>query len=71
MDEANNGNVVGFILLWLSTIFMVTFVSVFLVGCSYSITMVHTEGTASDVVDETASNTPTTSVSVPVSAAGL
>lgn len=36
-------------------------------GCSYSITMVHTEGTASDVVDETASNTPSTSLSVPVS----
>lgn len=29
-------------------------------GCTYSITMVDTEGTASDVVDET--DTPTTSV---------
>jgi len=38
-----------------------------LTGCTYSITMVHTEGTASDVVDETATNTPSTSVSVPVS----
>jgi len=71
MDEANNGNVVGFILLWLSTLFAVACVGVMLMGCSYSITMVHTEGTATDVVDETASNTPTTSVSVPVSAAGL
>ncbi len=34
-----------------------------LVGCTYSITMVHTEGTASDVVDETATNTPTTDIS--------
>jgi len=31
-------------------------------GCTYSITMVHTEGQASDVVDETATNTPSTSV---------
>ena len=30
-------------------------------GCTYSITMVHTEGSASDVVDET--STPTSSVS--------
>lgn len=36
-------------------------------SCTYSITMVHTEGQASDVVDETATNTPSTSVSVPVS----
>jgi hypothetical protein len=30
-------------------------------GCTYSITMIHTEGTASDVYDETASDefTPT------------
>ena len=37
--------------------------SLILVGCTYSITMVHTQGQASDVVDETASNTPTTTVS--------
>jgi hypothetical protein len=36
-------------------------------SCTYSITMVHTAGTASDVVDETASATPSTSVTVPVS----
>lgn len=35
-------------------------------ACTYSITMVHTEGTATDVVDETATNTPSTSVSVPI-----
>lgn len=34
-------------------------------GCTYAITMVHTEGTASDVVDETATATPTTTISVP------
>ncbi len=43
-----------------------------LCSCTYSITMVHTSGTASDVVDETATNTPSTTVSptvnVPVKA---
>jgi hypothetical protein len=42
-----------------------------LTACTYSITMVHTEGEAQDVVDETATNTPSTSVSVPVSATSL
>lgn len=37
-----------------------------LTSCTYSITMVHTQGQATDVVDETSSATPTTSVSVPV-----
>lgn len=36
-----------------------------LTGCNYSITMIHTEGQASDVVDETATATPTTSLSIP------
>jgi len=36
-------------------------------GCTYSITMVHTEGTATDVVDETATNTPSTSITPTVS----
>lgn len=43
-----------------------------LTACTYSITMVHTEGEATDVVDETATNTPSTSVtptiSIPASA---
>jgi len=32
---------------------------ILLASCTYTITMVHTEGTASDVVDETETNTPT------------
>ncbi len=36
-------------------------------GCTYSITMVHTQGEAQDVVDETATSSPSTSVSIPVS----
>ena len=35
--------------------------------CTLSMTMVSTEGTASDVVDEAATNTPTTSVTPTVS----
>ena len=31
---------------------------IMLYGCTYSITMVHTEGTASDVVDETQTSKP-------------
>lgn len=41
--------------------------SLMLTGCTYSITMVHTEGQATDVVDETATNTPSTTVSPTVS----
>lgn len=36
-----------------------------LCACTYSITMVHTEGTADDVVDESA--TPSTSISPNIS----
>lgn len=37
-------------------------------SCTYSVTLVHTEGTATDVVDETQSNTPNVSpdVNVPI-----
>lgn len=42
-----------------------------LISCTYAITMVHTEGQATDVVDETATNTPSTSVTVPISATNL
>lgn len=42
--------------------FLTTFLAIclFLVGCTYTITLVHTEGQASDVVDETA--IPSTSI---------
>lgn len=45
------------------------FINLILCSCTYSITLVHTQGQATDVVDETATNTPSTSVSIPVSAA--
>lgn len=50
---------------------MTIMMTIILTGCTYSITMVHTEGQATDVVDETATNTPSTSVSVPVSATSV
>jgi hypothetical protein len=53
-----------------AVLFMITILC--LVSCTYSITMVHTQGEASDVVDETATNTPSTIVtptfSIPASA---
>jgi len=44
-------------------ILMVFLVILFFTSCTYSIIMVHTEGPTSDVVDETATNTPNTSIS--------
>ena len=42
-------------------------------ACTQTMTMVHTQGTADDVVDETSSATPNVSpnISIPASAAGL
>jgi len=41
----------------ISLLFMLT-------GCTYTITQVHTEGAASDVVDDTV--TPTTHITIPI-----
>lgn len=38
-----------------------------MIACTYTVNVVHTEGMASDVVDETTTPTATTDVSVPVS----
>jgi len=45
----------------------------FLTSCTYNISMAHTEGTASDVIDDTQSNTPDVSptITVPISPTGL
>ena len=43
--------------------YMLIFMLALLSSCTYSITMVHTQGEATDVVDETATNTPSTTVS--------
>lgn len=42
-----------------------------LTSCTYSITMVHTEGQATDVVDETATNSPDVSPTVSIPATAL
>jgi len=38
--------------------------AVILTGCTYNISMVHTQGTATDVIDDTATNTPTISPTI-------
>lgn len=38
--------------------------SLIITGCTYTITFVHTQGEASDVVDETSSNTPSANVPI-------
>lgn len=35
-----------------------------LMSCTYNISMVHTQGTASDVIDETNANTPTVTATI-------
>lgn len=46
------------------------FFSVTVTSCTYNVSMAHTSGYADDVIDDTASNTPTVSptITVPVSA---
>lgn len=60
MEEQKEGNMKSITLMIIMTVIMT--------GCTYTITQVHTEGQASDVVDETDSVTPSTSLTVPVSA---
>jgi len=43
-------------------------VYVLVAGCTYTITMVQTDGKAADVVDETATNTPNISPTVSIPA---
>jgi len=45
--------------------------SLLFTGCTYSINMVHTEGQASDVVDETQTPSTTVSPNVNIPAAAL
>jgi hypothetical protein len=40
--------------------------SLVLCSCTYSINMVHSEGTTSDVIDESDSVTPTTDLRIPL-----
>lgn len=51
-------------------LFMLVFIIGYCFACTYSITQVHTQGTASDVVDEnqTPTSTVNPNINVPVSA---
>ena len=40
-------------------------------SCNYSITLIHTEGQASDIVDDTDTITPSTNLSIPISTPAL
>ncbi len=54
--------------MYATLMFYICSMGLVLSACTYSITMVHTQGTADDVVDETQSNTPDIkpSLSIPV-----
>jgi hypothetical protein len=59
--------ILPFIFIWLMTFIFVT-------GCTQTITMVHTQGKADDVVDETSTASPTVTptINVPITpASGL
>jgi hypothetical protein len=42
-------------------------VCILLSSCSFNVSMAHTQGTATDVIDDTASNTPKTDISPDIS----
>ncbi len=48
--------------------FLMVFASMVMVGCVQNISQVHTEGEATDVVDDTTSNTPdvATNLNIPI-----
>ena len=56
----------SFVLKLLSLVMLATCMT----SCTYNVSMAHTQGTADDVIDDTASNTPNVSptITVPVSA---
>ena len=67
MEQCENSSQASGIIMFILCVLLVLIMSDILSGCTYSITMVHTQGEASDVVDETATNSPSTHLSVPVS----
>lgn len=52
----------------LSEILLILALSATLTCCTYTISMVHTEGQASDVIDETNANTPNISPTITATA---
>jgi hypothetical protein len=66
-EEVVRSNVVAVAIIFVMFVIMGILL---LTSCTYSITMVHTEGSATDVVDETATNSPSTEATIPVSLTG-
>lgn len=64
-EEIEKSNLIGTVLIITLIIIFMALIITALNSCTYSITMVHTEGVATDVVDETATNTPSTSIVIP------
>lgn len=64
-EHLEKSNLIGTILIMTIMMIFIGLIATVMNSCTYSITMVHTEGVASDVVDETATNTPSTSVVIP------
>ena len=48
----------------MTKIIICLFLTICLASCTYNVSMAHTSGTAEDVIDDTASNTPSTSASL-------
>ncbi len=53
------------------TIFMASTTMILFTGCTYNISMAHTEGQANDVIDDTQSNQPNVSPDVNLTPVGM
>lgn len=51
--------------LFLLAAIIIMLLAIYVNGCTYSINMVHSNGRATDVIDETSTNSPSTSLKLP------
>lgn len=51
-------------------IYLITIVCLFMTSCTYTISMAHTSGTASDVIDDTSSPKADVTATIPASVVG-
>lgn len=63
MHEKLEASLLAYIIMMVITFSMLIYS---LVGCTFSINIVHTQGRAEDVIDEISSATPTTDLTVPI-----
>jgi hypothetical protein len=68
LNDQVNFTIGVYFMKYFSLIFALLTFLTFTCACTYNVSMAHTEGTADDVIDDTASNTPNVSptVNVPV-----